>query len=214
MLLLLLPVALATSPPVDLATLAAGRCGDLSALSELSFTFVVEAGGEEKARRRHTWTPPTSSVTVTLADGPVTLTMAPDMPTTAEDPRWAELAPGVAGARALEAWGAFVNDQFWLLAPCKVFDAGVKRTVSAPDRLQLSFEGVGLTPGDTYTLQVAPGTGRVTGWTFTLQSGREGDFAWAGHAPVGPLELSLLRTSADGGLVIRFEDAVATPSAR
>jgi hypothetical protein len=128
-------------------------------------------------------------------------------PSSEDDPRWAEVAPGGAPTDALKAWGSFVNDSYWLLAPCKVLDGGVKRQEDGAV-LTLSFDGVGLTPGDTYRLEVGEG-GRVDAWSFTLQSGREGHFTWSEHTAVGPLNLSLRRTAADGETVIRFEDVAA-----
>ena len=88
----------------------------------------------------------------------------------------------VAGERAAEllenAWGAWVNDTYWLLMPTKLRDPGVtlahegRREIEGTeyDVLHLSFAGVGLTPGDQYWAYVHPGTGQMDYWAFRLES--------------------------------------------
>lgn len=189
----------------QLAREAAAACGDLGALAELSFTFVVEKGGEEVARRQHLWRPEAGTVDVSLGSGPpVQLRIEARMPDGEADPRWASLAPGVPPAQALNAWSAFVNDQYWLLAPCKATDPGVKPAIEN-GQLVLSFDGVGLTPGDRYTLMLHPETGALRFWSFTLQSGATGEFLWSEPVDVGPLHLLLRRSSPQGDTVIHFE---------
>lgn len=207
-LLILLTLPSLAAPADDLAAQIAAACGPVYSLEELSFTFVVEVDGEQKARRSHRWWPAQGKVEITAGDQTVTLAdVRQGAPSTVEDARWATVAPGVEPAAALDAWGGFVNDSYWLLAPCKVMDPGVKRAVTDEGALELRFEGVGLTPGDVYRLSADPETGRVTGWEYTLQSGREGSFTWSEHTQVGPLNLSLKRSSE--GAVIRFEDVSA-----
>jgi hypothetical protein len=108
------------------------------------------------------------------------------------------------------AWEMFVNDQFWLLAPAKLADAGatVSRTAAG---IVVRYDGVGVTPGDTYTYDVDPATGVVRGWSYTLQSGKTGQWTWASPTAVGPLHLSLERTN--GARTIRFEDVRVGPIA-
>ena len=212
MLLLIAPALADLAPPRQpspdtVAAAVAQRCGNPYALQALDFTFIVERDGEEKVRRTHHWQPAAEALTVQTGGSTVAMTLIPQMPTTATDPQWASLAPGVAPEEALQAWSAFVNDSYWLLAPCKVMDNGVQRQLSDSHTLQLRFAGVGLTPGDQYTLRLQ--NSEVVGWSFVLQSGREGDFVWSEHTDVGPLHLSLRRESRDGGTVIRFADVSA-----
>jgi len=208
-LLLLSPLALAT-PDAELsadalAAKVAERCGPVYSVASLAFTFVVTIDGVEKARRAHVWRPLDGSLSVSSGGETVTLTdIREGAPSDADDPRWATIAPGVAPEAALKAWGGFVNDSYWLIAPCKVNDPGVSRTVGEDGSLDLSFAGVGLTPGDRYQLSVDE-EGRVTGWSFVLQSGREGEFVWTEHQDFGPLNLSLHRATPDGKVVIHFE---------
>ncbi|MCB9765972.1 MAG: hypothetical protein H6739_39725 [Alphaproteobacteria bacterium] len=180
----------------DVAARMAEACGPVYAQQEIAFTFVVEKDGEEKARRRHVWSPQGGTVTSSWEGFETTLVKL-DPPTGAE---------GAAPEDVEQAHGAFINDSYWLLAPCKVLDPGVRRSLDTEGRLVLSFEGVGLTPGDTYTFTIGP-DGLPTQWAFTLQSGRQGAFTWAGHQRFGALNLSTRHVAiGDGGVVIRFEE--------
>jgi hypothetical protein len=183
-------------------------CGDPADLKALAFTFVVEVDGEEKVRRRHAWDAAAGTVRVTIGDAPpVGFRLQSGMPDSAEDPAWATLAPGVPAADAHAAWSAFVNDQYWLMAPCKVLDPGVVHSLDGGD-LVLTFAGVGLTPGDRYTLELDAESAAVRAWRFTLQSGRQGHFRWVDPVEAGPLRLFTRRESEPAGTVIRFEDVV------
>jgi len=210
MFLLSLSLGAWAGEPADaLGREVAAACGDPYSLDELRFTFVVTAGGTEKARRSHDWSPRQGTLTVTADGESTTLHVSENMPSDAQDPRWAQLAPGVAPEAAAAAWGRFVNDSYWLLAPCKVMDGGVLRGLGPDGALTLAFAGVGLTPGDRYDLRVDPTDHHVLGWTFHLQSGREDSFDWLDYQAVGPLHLSLRRQSTSSDAVIRFEDVSA-----
>lgn len=90
-----------------------------------------------------------------------------------------ERATGERAAELLEnAYGAWVNDTYWLLMPTKLRDPGVTLTHhgtreiegTAYEVLHLSFAGVGLTPGDQYWAYVHPETGLMEYWAFLLES--------------------------------------------
>ena len=52
-----------------------------------------------------------------------------------------------------QAWGFFCNDSFWLIAPFKVFDAGVTRNIvktGDSEALLVNYADGGVTPGDSY----------------------------------------------------------------
>ena len=102
-----------------------------------------------------------------------------------------------------DAWSMFVNDQYWLLASTKVQDLGVIRTADGND-LRLFFQGVGLTPGDSYLLH-ANDQGDILGWEYLLESGRSGTWNWAAPTEVGGLRLSLERTTTEDRR-IRFQN--------
>jgi len=71
----------------------------------------------------------------------------------------------------------WVNDTYWMLMPYKLRDPGVHLAM-APDTtmdgtryecLALSFDQVGLTPGDHYWVFVNPSNHRVERWAMVLQ---------------------------------------------
>jgi hypothetical protein len=98
------------------------------------------------------------------------------------------------------AYGAWINDTYWLLAPYKLHDPGVTlshdgtETVDGVtyEKLKLTFEGVGLTPGDTYWMYVHPETDLVDRWAYVLEGQRTGDeepsptvWEWRGWQEMG-----------------------------
>lgn len=213
-------LALADAPGEALARSVAAANGDVYGVDSVSFTFIVEAGGTEKARRSHEWDRLAGTVRVTVGDQTTTLTglHAVDPSPGVADPAaraelWASIAPGATPEAAAKAWSAWINDSYWLLAAGKVLDDGVVRTVDTEGRLVLTFDGVGLTPGDTYTLTVDPTTHQVQAWDFVLQSGREGRFEWTDYTTVGPLTLSMRRATEAGDFVIRFSDVSVSTQA-
>ena len=133
-----------------------------------------------------------------------------------------EMLPQSAAAPRLQtAYEGYINDTYWLLAPTKLFDAGVTRGL-APDSttdstrvLTLAFDGVGLTPGDRYWLTADRLTGRMLGWQFQLQGNdAPGPFiAWTGtiavDTPNGPLPVATRREI--GGVVRLYTDEVWAP---
>lgn len=190
-MLALLALALAADPLVDKVV---ARAGDPYAEPGLAFTFVV---GD--MRRAHRWDVRGGKVEATWTDK--------------EGQRCVVVAPfGYAGDDPLQqkAWAAFVNDQYWLLAPAKLKDPGAVAEVKGND-VHVRFESVGLTPGDTYVFHVEPSTGDVTGWDYTLQGGTKGRFTWAPPVRVGNLNVSLEKKS--GERAIRFEDVRSEPIA-
>lgn len=193
--------SLQVSPPAPkLAAMIAEASGDPYALPGLRFTFVVSVDGTEKARRTHTWCPQDGLVEVRTGDQATRISAVDGSP-----------VDGSSAEAAEQAWGAFINDQYWLLAPSKVMDEGVQRRLGTePWSLALEFDGVGLTPGDRYELRVGQNDLLVRRWSFTLQSGRTGEFAWRQYEQVGPLHLSTARVALDGSKAfIRFTDLAA-----
>jgi len=99
---------------------------------------------------------------------------------------------------AVAAHRRWVNDAYWLMLPLKVLDPGVERALLEPEddlrRLQLTFDSVGLTPGDRYVLSIDDG-GRIVRWDMFLE-GSEPEapptgVTFEGHQSVGPLTLAL-----------------------
>lgn len=133
-----------------------------------------------------------------------------------------EPAQGEAAAQLVKnAYAAWVNDTYWLLAPYKLRDPGVtlsydgRETVDGVsyDKLHLSFEGVGLTPGDQYWMYVHPETGRVDRWAYVLEGQQPPPtvWEWKGWERYGPgILLADQRVQPDGGRELPL-DPISVP---
>lgn len=113
-------------------------------VSQIDFTFNVDRGGQNVAKRSWSWKPKTNDVTMTVGDQVISYNRASldSIPTGTDE--------------------GFINDKFWLLAPYQlVWDEGtnitVQDTATAPisqkqtKKLTIVYgsEG-GYTPGDAY----------------------------------------------------------------
>jgi hypothetical protein len=120
-------------------------------------------------------------------------------------------ADGEQRAQFLEnAYGAWINDTYWLLAPYKLLDAGVtlayegEETVDDAiyDKLRLSFSVVGLTPGDRYGVYVDRGTGLVSRWSYILENqdpaGPATAWHWLDWKTYGKIRLATTRKEVGG----------------
>lgn len=129
-----------------------------------------------------------------------------------------ELA-GEALAEALEgAYAAWINDTYWLVMPYKLRDPGVNLTYDgeevidgvAYDKLKLTFDGVGLTPGDTYWAYVNRDTGLMDRWAYVLQSFEEGQpptqWLWRGWQRYGDILLAPERYNPATGRELPLDD--------
>lgn len=195
-------------------------------VQELRFRFVVTQGDDEVFSATHRWDRATDRDHVTWTDSEGRRFEAlVDL-----DARMAcgtidgEIAAGETQQTLSEkAYARWVNDAYWLVMPLKVLDPGVVRTLEEPREhdgeryqiLRLSFEGVGLTPGDRYWLFVDPETSRVARWEMQLE-GQEGPpkgMSWTDWRSVGPLTLAMDHATDDGSRHVRLEDveAATTP---
>jgi hypothetical protein len=105
---------------------------------------------------------------------------------------------GAAAEQALkDAYGAFINDMYWLAMPWKWMDSGVNLKYlgkknhggASYDVVQLTFGKVGLTPGDRYEAYVSPQSHLMEYWEYSLQSGRKGSATWE-YATTGGIKLA------------------------
>jgi hypothetical protein len=186
---------------------ASGGLDAWQALPRLRFDFASVRDTAETFRARHLWERTTGRYRIEYPVGEDSTLVAlfdaaqfdPDAPSGTAYLNGALLDSIAARERLREAYEQFVNDTYWLLAPLKLFDPGVRRTL-APDSaragvdvLHLSFENVGLTPGDRYWLS-ADRTGRLVHWSYVLESGRPGSYVWGDvvslPTPRGPLRLA------------------------
>ncbi len=164
------------------------------ALPALRFSFGVERDGVDRIAARHLWDKQGNRYRVEWPGGE-------DSTYTALFTAWPDSGRAYLNGTSLEgsagevamasARSRTINDTYWLLAPFKLFDDGVTRTYvpdssdATTDAIQLSFDSVGLTPGDRYWLFVDKETGRLVRWTFIL----EGDTTprsstWTGYRPL------------------------------
>jgi hypothetical protein len=116
-------------------------------------------------------------------------------------------AEGEELAELLETgYSAWINDTYWLLFQFKLRDPGVNLTYDGEemvgdqvyDKLHLTFENVGLTPGDAYWAYVHRDTRRIDRWAFHLESFEEDQepsvWDWTDYADYNGVQLSSTRT--------------------
>ncbi|TPW06427.1 MAG: hypothetical protein FD129_2672, partial [bacterium] len=119
------------------------------------------------------------------------------------------------------AYTLFINDTYWLLMPFKLDDDGVHVILDGEavvngftcDRLKVTFDKVGLTPGDTYWAYVDRESHRMIRWGLILEdeagpAATESLWDWNAWQPVGPLALPSDRVKIDDPerSIIRFEN--------
>lgn len=198
----------------------------------LRFDWIVEREGATAARRSHAWDRWEGDyrLSYTRDDGGRVVALF-DLPSLASDTAPAEGDVWVDGERlegsardsALrQAYGAFVNDSYWLLMPLKWRDPGVHleyvgRT-ELPDgnrypTVHLTFEeGLGIT-NDRYWGFVDPESGKMVAWRYLLEGDEQKGplIWWRDWRTFGPqgLRLALDRRFEAGPLRIRFEGVAA-----
>jgi hypothetical protein len=110
---------------------------------------------------------------------------------------------GPAAAKAVkDAYGAYINDMYWLAMPWKWMDQGVHLQYIGPktmgqeagDVVRLTFGHVGLTPGDRYDAFVSSQSHLMTHWDFKLQGGDKGSWDWQ-YVDTGGIKLGKNHTS-------------------
>ena len=170
-------------------------------VTRIRFTFNVERDGKRVASVKHDWDVRAGTDTVSWGDKTATVDVRKSDHT--EDLQ-------------KQAYGRFINDSYWLLAPLKVMDGGVRRSIGPSetidgksyDRLHLSFENVGLTPSDQYDLWVDPQTKLVRHWDYIPAKGNPRRFTWDDYREFNGLKLSTKHTSS--GATISFTDIEVT----
>jgi hypothetical protein len=208
-------------PATELAASVKKTAGgeELSKVAELRFKFVVYEKGEKKMLAEHRWDLVHSRDRVmwtdrkgTKRDGIVDLqTKKADGTVDGKKPE--DAAQKELGEKTYARW---VNDSYWLMLPLKVLDPGVRREMEPQrdvkgkkyDVLKLSFENVGLTPGDVYWLYVDPETKEIARWEMQLQ-GQKGPpegTTFEDYRKIGPLKLALNHVTSDGNERIVLED--------
>lgn len=116
------------------------------------------------------------------------------------------------------AYDRWVNDTYWLIMPFKWMDGGVNLKKEADkggfNVLHVSFNQVGLTPGDQYWVFLNPKTHMMEKWEFLLQGEKDkGVFEWKDWSDFGPVKLSSMKSTPDGKLRIHFDPLQVMDSA-
>lgn len=192
-------------------TEGAGGLKAWNALPGVAFEWAVVKDSAEMIRTRHVWDKRKGRVRSEWPVGQDSIAVAvfdldgfdPEAPVGTVAINNGPLLTGEAATERLnEANSRFVNDSYWMIAPLKVLDPGVRREIdsdSAFERLALSFDGVGLTPGDRYWIEVDNVTGSMTGWSYVLESSGEGEWDWIDPVQLdteaGPLFVSQMKVN-------------------
>lgn len=182
-----IPRPLEAAQPQTRADSVAARIAEFAgldaweALPAIAFSFGFEREGIPTVAVRHLWDRRRNRYRAEWpADAPedsVYVALFSDWPDEGAVYRGGERVDSVGTDEALAAARRrTINDTYWLLAPLKLFDPGVTRTY-APDSsdasteaIRLSFDDVGITPGDQYWLFADRETGRLERWTFLLEN--------------------------------------------
>ena len=170
-------------------------------VTRLEFTFNVELPDGRGISRTHDWNPQTGENRVT-SDGETTAVNVYDFD------------PAAATEAETAAFAAWTNDGYWLLMPLKLADLGVTfgRPQMAEDGLvvTMTFDDIGLTPGDAYDLRVDLQRDVIDQWTYRPNAETSRTFTWDGYEDFNGLYLATEHEPLDGGPRITFTDIEVT----
>ena len=201
-----------------LITEFAGGPAAWEAMPILRFDWVAERDSEEVFRARHLWDRESDAYRVEYSIGEDSLIVAVfsvddfnmDTPTGKAYLNGVPVDSTEMAERLADAYERFINDSYWLLAPLKLFDPGVHRNMAhdssdaESEVLRVTFENVGLTPGDRYWLR-ADSTGKLLSWSFLLEDGGENHYVWTDYeyvpTPAGSLHVAT-RKQTDGRAIL------------
>jgi len=176
----------------------------------LQFAFAVERGGREVVRRTHLWDRYSGRLRYEGTDkaGRKILVLLDTATRQGQAFRDAQPLEGEQAAPLLEqAYGAWINDMYWLLMPYKMKDPGVHLRYEGEvthngavyDKVLLTFDKVGLTPGDRYWAHINRKTHLMDRWEYILQDDPPGqkptEWAWTGWTRKGSILLSTEKTT-------------------
>lgn len=216
LLMVLLPAALLAAAPPDpkaaeVAAAMVQAMGGEAAWQKahfVSYGFKVVAGGKTVVDRSHLWDRQTGRYRLEdkTKDGQPKITLFNIGTQKGEVYVSGKKLDDAAAAEHLKgAYSAFINDSYWLSMPWKWSDAGVhlkymgKQDVAGTtyDLVELTFDHVGLTPGDKYIASVSRKTHLMEHWEYQLQSGQKGSWDWK-YTTTGGVKLAADHTSSDG----------------
>jgi len=194
---------------------------------ELRFDFVVENEGKVAGRRSHAWDRYTGDYKLTGTD-PSGAPYACYFNVNTKGGKAFVNGKSVEGEEAdkivKSSYARFINDTYWLLAPWKVFDPGVRLVYDGEkpcpggggtcDVIKLSFDNVGLTPKDVYWMWVARDGRQMVQWQYVLKGADEPPTTvqWKNWQKVGGIAISMEKPMEGKPTVIRFENVSVTPT--
>ena len=193
---------------------------------EFRFDFVVENEGKVAGRRSHTWDRYTGDYRLTGTD-PSGAPYAVYFNVNTKQGKAYLNGKALEGEEAdkliKSSYARFINDTYWLLAPWKIFDPGVKLAYDGEkpcpdggtcDVLKLSFDNVGLTPKDVYWLWVTRDGRKMVQWQYVLKGADEPPtiVQWKNWQKMGGVMLSMERPMTGKPTVIRFENVSVSPT--
>lgn len=160
---------------------------DWAKVKEVHFTFVVENEGKPLFSAQHIWNVAAGTDEVKWKDK-----QGKDHQVTAN------LATPASDGEEKTAYARWVNDSYWLLAPLKIHDRGVKVEAGGSkelngvtyETLRLSFDQVGLTPTDQYVFYLDPQTKLPHAWDYIPKSGEGMQATWEKYQTFGGLNLA------------------------
>lgn len=174
-------------------------------VSQIDFTFNVDRGGKNVAKRSWSWKPKTGDVTMTNGDQVVSYNRA-SIDSTSQ-----------------RADQGFINDKFWLLAPYQlVWDEGTKITVqdtatspysgNATKMLTILYgnEG-GYTPGDAYDFYYDENY-MVDAWVFRKANSPEPSMmtSFSDYQKFEGLNIATSHSDKEGSFKLYFTDIKVT----
>ncbi|MEP6534937.1 MAG: hypothetical protein ABJF23_06455 [Bryobacteraceae bacterium] len=193
---------------VEIAQSMMKAMGGLDAWNAAHFVrydFKVVAGGKTVVSRSHLWDKPGGRYrleqTNKAGEAQVVLFNTATKRGTAyvNDKR---IDGDEAEAAVKDAYSTFINDMYWLSMPWKWMDKGVHLKYAGMEKgsdvVQLSFDKVGLTPGDQYKAYISPTSHLMTHWEYTLQGGNKGSWDWQYVDAGGGVKLAGNHVSEDG----------------
>jgi len=154
---------------------------------EVHFTFAVEQEGKLLFSAQHVWNVAAGTDEVKWKDKE-----GKDHQVTAN------LVTPATDGEEKAGYARWVNDSYWLLAPLKVRDRGVKVESDGPkdlkgvtcETLRLKFDSVGLTPSDQYVFYLDPKTKLPVAWEYIPASGTGMQATWEKFQSFGGLNLA------------------------
>ncbi len=184
----------------------------------LRFIFAVDREGKTVVSRDHTWDKWTGRYRLdgTNKEGQKYTVLMHLNTKEGRAQKDGKPAEGEELKKLLEnAYGAWVNDTYWLLMPYKMMDPGVvlaydgetKQGGEAWDKVRLTFgDKVGLTPKDRYWAFVNRKTGLVDKWEYVLDGASKPPtvFTWEGWKKHGNVMLAPERKNTKDGTRIYF----------